>query len=161
MTVPRWHGNGHPLNVAKLQRPSDEDTQVTSPLLEPFPNWEMQVLGDCSAFQFVQSMEIEMNGVMWMPDNGREKRTRVSRNCSPKLVLMDLSTEAVIHVHQFPSSVVPRQGSFLNDITLNVEDGDDKFAYMSDSDRGRYDFLDINDEFLIFETVSVNKITIM
>ena len=28
VTVPRWHGNGHPLNVAKLQRPDENDATV-------------------------------------------------------------------------------------------------------------------------------------
>ena len=96
----------------------------------------MQKLGDCSAFQFVQSMEIEDDGVMWLPDNGRELRSRSRSKCPAKLVVMDVMTGHVERVHQFPVSVVPREGSFLNDVTLNVANDGDKFAYISDSDRG-------------------------
>ena len=37
----------------------------------PYPNLEFQKVGDCNAIQFVQGMQIEPNGVMWLP--GREK----------------------------------------------------------------------------------------
>ena len=53
------------------------------------------------------------------------------------LLLLSLKTKSIVHSHQFPPSVVPRSGSFLNDIAINLADnGDGKFAYISDSDRG-------------------------
>eukprot|EP00092_Neocalanus_flemingeri_P022065 GFUD01023932.1.p1 GENE.GFUD01023932.1~~GFUD01023932.1.p1 ORF type:complete len:403 (+),score=95.27 GFUD01023932.1:96-1304(+) len=136
LTVPRWHGNSHPLNVAVVPRPDDADTVPKSTSLSPYPSWEMQKIGDCDAFQFVQSMEVESDGLMWLPDNGRQFRVRGS-TCSPKLVIMDLKTGKVVHRYNFPENIVPRSGSFLNDIALNVANPDDKFAYITDSDLGR------------------------
>merc|ERR1712179_287670 len=136
LTVPRWHGNSHPLNVATVPRPGEGETLPLSSGLSPFPSWEMQRIGDCEAFQFVQSMEIEGEGLMWLPDNERQFRVRGSA-CSPKLIIMDLKTGRIVHRYNFPANVVPRSGSFLNDIALNVANKDDKFAYMTDSDLGR------------------------
>jgi len=137
LTVPRWHGNNLPLNVAVVSRPGQGAAlPVSSAPLSPFPSWEMQRIGDCEAFQFVQSMEVEGDGLMWLPDNGRQFRVRGSP-CSPKLVIMDLKTGRVVHRYNFPANIVPRTGSFLNDIALNVADPADKFAYMTDSDLGR------------------------
>ena len=81
-------------------------------------------------------MEVEREGVMWLPDNGRQQRARDRARCPAKLVLLDLNTRLVIHTFNFPQSVVPKTGSFLNDIALNVADQEDKFAYISDSERG-------------------------
>ena len=58
-------------------------------------------------------------------------------NFAATLLLLSLKTKSIIHSHQFPSSVVPRSGSFLNDIAINLGAGQlGKFAYISDSDRG-------------------------
>lgn len=41
-----------------------------NPEIEPFPSWEMNQIGNCSAFQFVQGIEIDSDGVMWVVDSG-------------------------------------------------------------------------------------------
>ena len=66
----------------------------------------------------------------------RQSPSSRSRACPAKLVLLDVGSERVARVHAFPESVVPRAASFLNDITLDTRDPDDKFAFISDSDRG-------------------------
>ena len=81
-------------------------------------------------------MEVEVEGVMWLPDNGRQQRARDTARCPAKLVLIDLKTRTFLHTFNFPEYVVPRSGSFLNDIALNVAEQEDKFAYISDSERG-------------------------
>ena len=81
-------------------------------------------------------MEVERQGVLWLPDNGRQQRARDRARCPAKLVLLDLKTRTILHTFSFPDSVVPKTGSFLNDIALNVADQEDKFAYISDSERG-------------------------
>ena len=81
-------------------------------------------------------MEVEREGVLWLPDNGRQKRARDTARCPAKLVLLDLKTLTILHTFNFPESIVPRSGSFLNDIALNVADQENKFAYISDSERG-------------------------
>ena len=81
-------------------------------------------------------MEVERDGVIWLPDNGRQQRARDTACCPAKLVLLDLKTQTILHTFNFPESVVPRSGSFLNDIALNVAEKENKFAYISDSERG-------------------------
>ena len=56
----------------------------------------MNKLGDCNAFQFVQSMQIEANGIAWMPDNGREFHRPVV--CGPKMAIMNVKTGTVVQV---------------------------------------------------------------
>ena len=69
LNVPRWNGNDHPVNLAVVPRPRVAGCISTpsAPRLKPFPNLEFQKLGDCSAIQYVQSMQIEPNGLMWLP----------------------------------------------------------------------------------------------
>ena len=70
LNVPRWHGNDHPVNLAVAPRPRDDGGCIrrpSAPRLKPFPNLEFQKLGDCDAIQYVQSMQIEPSGVMWLP----------------------------------------------------------------------------------------------
>ena len=57
-------------------------------------------------------------------------------NFAAKLLLLSLKTKGIVHSHQFPASVVPRFGSFLNDIAINLAGDEGTFAYISDSDRG-------------------------
>ena len=66
----------------------------------------------------------------------RQSLSSRNRACPGKLVLLDVDSGRVLHVHTFPESVVPRSATFLNDITLDTRDPDDKFAFISDSDRG-------------------------
>ncbi|XP_015586317.1 protein yellow, partial [Cephus cinctus] len=56
LTVPRWK-NGVPVTLGVTS--ATPQNNVTAPNLEPYPNWEMQKVGNCKAFQFVQSMEID------------------------------------------------------------------------------------------------------
>ena len=64
----------------------------------PYPSWERQTIGDCSSFQFIQSMEIDPNGRMWMADNGFVGNTRNPR-CPPKMYIIDLKRDQIIKVH--------------------------------------------------------------
>ena len=83
-------------------------------------------------------MKVERDGVMWLPDNGRQLGVRDTARCPAKLVLLDLATRQLRHTHTFPEAVVPRRRgrSFLNDIALSVARPGEKHAYISDSERG-------------------------
>lgn len=56
-----------PITLAKVVGPR------SAPRLEAWPSWEMQSypLGDPAKLQFVQSMEIDSRGWMWILDVGR------------------------------------------------------------------------------------------
>ena len=95
----------------------------------------------CRNYVFFQDPYVP-NDLGILSDMGYQKGRRQSpssrsrRACPAKLVLLDVDSERVARVHAFPESVVPRAASFLNDITLDTRDPDDKFAFISDSDRG-------------------------
>lgn len=134
VTVPRWRvGVPSTLNVVDLNQTVGP---VGAPFLVPYPNWDMQQIGNCNAFQYVQSMEIDRWGRMWVVDVGRinifkSKETK----CKAKIVLVDLENDEVIHKYEFPEEVVNPQTNFLNDVVVECQGEGDKdcFAYISDA----------------------------
>ncbi|KAJ8664473.1 hypothetical protein QAD02_006135 [Eretmocerus hayati] len=132
LTIPRWR-DGVPVTLAST--PSHPVDGITAPKLEPYPNWDMQKLDDCSALQNVQGIEIDPKGRLWVLDSGRtnilalEART----TCPPRLVLLDLEDNgAVLRSYSFPPDVVHPESAYLRDLVIDHEDGG--FAYISDAD---------------------------
>ncbi|XP_053982209.1 major royal jelly protein 1-like [Hylaeus volcanicus] len=108
----------------------------TAPSLEAYPNWDMQKLDDCSAFQFVQSMEIDPAGRMWVLDSGRVSPLlpEVKITCPPRLVILDIENNGeILRNYEFPQHVARRGTAYLNDIVVDHEDGG--MAYITDTDR--------------------------
>ncbi|CAB4061322.1 unnamed protein product [Lepeophtheirus salmonis] len=87
INIPRWSKRHHPINIAWLPRINDPipSRVIENATVQPFPNWEMQKIGNCRSFQYVQSFEIEpSSGLMWMPDSGLE-----GINCPSKITILD------------------------------------------------------------------------
>lgn len=127
LSIPRWK-TGVPVTLAIAS------LYELSPLLEPFPNWEMQTLNNCSAFQFVLSMEIDPIGRMWVIDNGRRDlmTSEPKKNCPAKLVIIDLQDDnKVLLTYEFPDEVVSREHGLLNDLVLDHSDGG--WVYITDT----------------------------
>lgn len=132
LTIPRWR-SGVPVTLA-VTSSTPVDGQ-TAPRLDPFPNWEMQKVGDCKAFQFVQSMEIDPKGRMWVLDSGRTDTLTLEAKayCPPRLVILDLENQGqILRSYTFPPDVAKPDSAYLNDIVLDHEDGG--VAYISDTD---------------------------
>lgn len=117
---------------------------LTVVVLQPFPDWEMQEIGNPSALQYVQSMEIDLSGKMWIVDVGRlnilEADPSKVVNGPAKLVIYDLVHRQIVREFVFPDAVAPFNSSFLNDIVVDEEGG---YAYISDAGTGAiviYDF---------------------
>jgi hypothetical protein len=100
VTAPRWRpGVPSTLNVV--------DPETT--LLTPWPSWDAQLpVGDCSALQSVQSMEIDPFGRMWIIDTGTV-RYHVDGDglypdgpCPAKLWIVFVETAEVVQVYEFP-----------------------------------------------------------
>ena len=129
VTVPRWK-NGVPSSLNTLVRNPGGDI-----IMQPFPSWDMNKKGDCSAIQYAQSMEIDPNtGFMWIIDTGRLNLFGSPENlCSPKIVILDIATNSVVRAYEFPDNVVSSTSNFLNDIILDYVDGEARFAYISDA----------------------------
>ena len=132
LTIPRWK-NGVPVTLAVT--PSTPVNSETAPKLEPYPNWDMQKIGDCKAFQFVQAVEIDPKGRMWVLDTGRSATMTLEAKaaCAPRLVILDLESRgAVLRSYAFPADVASPDTAILNDIVLDHEDGG--LAYITDAD---------------------------
>lgn len=132
VTVPRWR-QGVPSTLNKLV------TKNGSHLLQPYPSWEMNMgfamngQVDYSKIQYVQSMEIDLQGRMWIVDVGRLNIFDASNpaiNGPPKLVIYDMNAQTVLRTFVFDNVAASYSGSFLNDIVLDLTNG---FAYMSNT----------------------------
>ncbi|KAK0092804.1 hypothetical protein PV326_000558 [Microctonus aethiopoides] len=131
LTLPRWK-HGVPITLGVT--PGEPVTRNWSPKIEAYPTWDMQTVGDCNAFQFVQSMEIDPMGRMWILDTGRTATmtTEMQARCPPRLVIIDLEKDgAVLRSFPFPQDVAPHDSAYLNDIVLDNTDGG--LAYITDN----------------------------
>ncbi len=131
LAVPRWFG-GVPSTLNKVTLDLTQSMPIQNPILEPYPSWDMQEVGNCDKLQHVQSMEIDNNGHMWVIDTGRLGifSAEPDNACPPKLVIIDTETgEMVDEPYIFPASVAPYDSVFLNDITV---DNTRNIAYITD-----------------------------
>lgn len=131
ITVPRWKESvPYTLNVVGKN-------DLNESVLFPWPDAEIQdyINGGCDKIQYVQSMEIDLVGRMWVIDVGR--RNTLTDNpinlCPPKLLIISMSTGKILHHYTFPESVADYNKTFLNDIAVDVID---EIAYISDAGVG-------------------------
>ena len=148
-TVPRWRiGVPSTLNELILSQSSNDNgnssttstTTSDSPLLKPYPSWNMQEPNNCSAIQYTQSIEIDpSNGYMWILDTGykyfsddssyynqSENENKYAEynipdsTCAPKLVIWDINNDKLIRSYIFPDSIAKHNYTFLSDIVLDI-----------------------------------------
>lgn len=132
LTIPRYK-EGIPVTLAVATSIPNESY---SPSLIPYPSWEMQTVGDCKSLQFVQSMEIDPKGRMWIIDSGRTETmtTQPKSRCPPRLVIIDIENNGeILKSHEFSSDVASPEISLLNDIVLDHTDGG--YAYITDTNK--------------------------
>ncbi|KAK3596779.1 hypothetical protein CHS0354_038781 [Potamilus streckersoni] len=148
VTVPRWR-NGVPATLNRVVR-NVTGNESHEAILEPFPSWEMNKLGDCRFLQYAQSMEIDPNtGWMWIIDAGRINLLPIDGSspqnlCPAKLIIVDINKNRVVRSYEFPNEVVNRSSNFLNDIVLDYVNGQVQFAYITDTIDAKivvYDYL--------------------
>ncbi|XP_053607684.1 protein yellow-like [Plodia interpunctella] len=129
LTMPRML-DGVPATLATIPvRPTS-----TAPKLQPFPSWSDNAVGNCSALQFVQNIEIDRNGIMWILDNGRigTLTPKPSTKCPPSIVLIDLkSGDNKMERIPFSPDAVNPLNTYLNDLVVDNRDGD--YAYITDN----------------------------
>ncbi|XP_033761259.1 protein yellow-like [Pecten maximus] len=132
VTVPRWR-RGVPSTLNRVV------VRKGISVLQPFPSWEAQKIGDCRFLQCVQSMEIDPNtGWMWIIDTGRinffaADGTPTQNICPAKIVIYDINKMTEITRHVFPNSVANRNITFLNDIVVMYRGSSPRYAFISDT----------------------------
>ncbi|XP_005106529.2 major royal jelly protein 1 [Aplysia californica] len=111
-------------------------------VLRPYPNWDAQKIGDCSALQLPMSTAIDPNtGLLYVIDIGRVgiSSPNPANLCPAKLVVYDIvqGGSSTVLSYEFPDSVVSRTTNYLNDIVLDYVNpegtGGVKYAYMTDT----------------------------
>lgn len=132
VTVPRWRP-GVPSTLNKVIGNGSQS------LLQPYPSLWFNDLSNPEGVRYVQSMEIDTKGRMWIIDAGR--LNIFSANASEVvngpafLVVLDMETLAMLRRFEFPAAVAPHDSAFLNDIVLDEIHG---MAYISDTNtKGR------------------------
>jgi hypothetical protein len=130
LTVPRWFG-GVPSTLNAYNPAADPNKQY---LLQSWPSWGMNKVGDCHALQYVQSMEIDSLGRMWVIDVGSVNIFVLNNGrlnaCPPKLVIIDIASSTILRTHIFSPEVASYTENFLNDIVVDQKRG---FAYITDT----------------------------
>lgn len=129
ITLPRMK-QGVPATLTRIPAMAYEND--TEPLLEPYPNWEMNKEGECDALQNVQNVEIDTDGKMWILDAGRtETMTKLlSSKCKPRLLIYDIKDQVTVSNYYFPESVTNNR-SYLYDLVIDDVDGG--YAYITDN----------------------------
>lgn len=129
LTMPRML-DGVPATLASIPLQSSN----TAPRLRPFPSWSDNAVGDCGALQFVQNIEIDKNGIMWILDNGRvgTLTQKPDTKCPPSIVLIDLKTGTnKMERFPLPAETANPNTTYLNDLVVDNRDGD--YAYITDN----------------------------
>ncbi|XP_044010391.1 protein yellow-like [Aphidius gifuensis] len=104
------------------------------PIIKPFPNWEMNRLGNCQGITNVYRIKIDECGRLWVLDTGK---IGAQRFCQPKLLVFNLKTDQVIHRYEFPQSQLTNTSNLIN-LVVDIRDPQrkckDTFVYITDVD---------------------------
>ncbi|XP_041358332.1 major royal jelly protein 3-like [Gigantopelta aegis] len=115
-------------------------------VLEPYPSWEMNKVGNCDGFQAVQNIIVDPNkGWMWIIDHGRINTLwgGLKVLCPPKLIVYDMENETVVRKHVFPDNVATHNDSFFADIVIDPESG---WAFITNNLENRLVFYSFDDD---------------
>ncbi len=124
VNLPRWETDV-PVSVAELGRDGS---------LTPFPNaaWNaysnLHPLAVGDHFVCVQSVTVDPQGFLWVVDPAAPGN-EFTKPGGPKLVKIDLHTNAVVQVIHLDAEAAP-QGSYMNDVRVSP---DGRHAFMTDS----------------------------
>ena len=100
------------------------------PLLNPYPSWEANQLGNCRSLQNIGVIKVDRStGLLWAVDMGTLNKFPL---CPPKLAIYHAKTGALIRRHVFHQSVVNNLHGFIVDIALAQVNGMTRYAFMAD-----------------------------
>jgi len=96
--MPRWK-KGVPATLTWVPFPS----QSKSPLLNPYPNWELNREGNCNGLASVFRVMADECNRLWVLDTGLVNSFEMGQQiCPPKVMAFDLKTDRVIFNMNIP-----------------------------------------------------------
>ncbi|KAI4455864.1 protein yellow-related [Holotrichia oblita] len=130
LAIPRMK-SGIPVTLARINSANPRP----APLLEPYPSWEFNELGNCTSLQNVQNIAVDEQGRLWIIDGGKTGTltTKPNTTCSAKLVIYDIKVSKIFATYTFPDEIANKTSSFLYDLV--VDDSDGGYAYIVDNSR--------------------------
>ncbi|KAJ3433688.1 protein yellow-related [Anaeramoeba flamelloides] len=123
VTMPRWKEKV-PATLGKIVVDASNHVMV-----QPYPSWEMNKIGDADAIQSVLGIEIDNTNTLWILDQGKVNGSSAIKG-SIKLLAYDLNTDKLVHKKVFPPEIASLSDSFLNDVVVDTENSR---VYISDS----------------------------
>ncbi|KAF7994009.1 hypothetical protein HCN44_011278 [Aphidius gifuensis] len=103
-----------------------------SPVILPYPNWEMNRLGNCQGITSVFRIRIDECGRLWVLDTGRLGAQRI---CPPQLLIFNPKTDEILRRYRFPESQLTNSSLLIN-LIVDIRDPQgqckDTFVYISD-----------------------------
>ena len=150
VSVPRWL-EGIPSTLNKVVMNSSGAS-----VLQPYPSAWFNNVSNPDGIIYIQSMEIDTKGRMWILDVGRSNIYGAAPvNGSAKIVLWNIRNNDEIDRFVLPGDISYPASSFLNDI---VVDEGRMIAYISDSGRGSIVIVDMeNHRSAVFEDKSTKS----
>uniref|UniRef100_A0A2S2PVS3 Major royal jelly protein 4 n=1 Tax=Sipha flava TaxID=143950 RepID=A0A2S2PVS3_9HEMI len=120
VAVPRFK-RGVPATLCKSHREPDGGTT-----LKPFPTIRMQDVGDCFGVQNAKDIEIDHLGQLWTLDAGEVydlQRTADAPDytCDPKLLVVNISSGAVLRSAVVPSSMHTAGRTVLSGLSVDLK----------------------------------------
>jgi sugar lactone lactonase YvrE len=136
VTVPRWIAKSAgqvdvPATLSMLV-PNPYSGDPKSALLQPYPSWAMNKVGDPNALQSVLGIEVDpTTNYLWVLDQGLQVPPLVNPPTSGfiKLVVINIANSQIVRTHNFDANIAPTT-SFFNDLVIDVAR---KVAYITDS----------------------------
>ncbi|XP_059470383.1 LOW QUALITY PROTEIN: protein yellow-like [Neocloeon triangulifer] len=102
ISIPRFK-NGVPATLTYVNYPS----QSSSPLLNPYPNWEMNREGNCDGITSTFRVKVDECDRLWVLDTGLANSfIDPKRICPPQVLTFDLKTDKVINKYQLPNVII-------------------------------------------------------
>lgn len=125
VSVPRWLDKNVPSTLNKVVNVGGKS------VLEPFPSWEANKLGDMAALQNVVGFGFDSKNRIYAVDmGGGVAGVEAVADGAQKLVVIDVAGKRIERSYPISDTIADRSKSFLNDVALDEANG---FAYISDS----------------------------
>ncbi|KAK0084553.1 hypothetical protein PV325_006807 [Microctonus aethiopoides] len=133
LAVPRWK-KGVPATLNYINITEAKASNVTSPLLNPYPDWASNDVHTPGSLVHVIRPRIDACNRLWVVDSGVEASFVEREVIHPQqLIAIDLNTNKIIVKYTFKESDV-KPNSLLADLVIDVDPNSCEDAYVYNSD---------------------------